>query len=95
MAAVYPLGFVMCVMSGAQLFTEHTATAVYPVLDRKAPLSRLFRLWSIVVVGNFVGAILGAALLTSVDDVTGAREGYVKLADPVEFRLLPLLITRS
>ena len=93
-AAVYPLGFVMCVMSGAQLFTEHTATAVYPVLDRKAPLSRLFRLWSIVVVGNLAGAILGAALLTSVDDVTGAREGYVEIGRHlVEFRLLPLLIS--
>jgi formate/nitrite transporter FocA (FNT family) len=56
MAAVYPLGFVMCVMSGAQLFSEHTATAVYPVLNRKAPLSQLFRRWFIVVAGNLVGA---------------------------------------
>ena len=35
-AAVYPLGFVLCIMSGTELFTEHTATAVYPVLDKKA-----------------------------------------------------------
>jgi formate/nitrite transporter FocA (FNT family) len=93
-AAVYPLGFVMCVMSGAQLFTEHTATAVYPVLDRKVPLSRLLRLWSIVVVGNLAGAILGAALLASVDDVAGAGEGYVEIGRHlVAFRLFPLLIS--
>ena len=62
-ATVYPLGFVMCVMSGAQLFTEHTATAVYPVLDRKTPILRLLRLWFIVVFGNLIGAFLGAGLL--------------------------------
>ena len=30
-ALAYPLGFVVCLTSGAELFTEHTATAVYPV----------------------------------------------------------------
>lgn len=93
-AAVYPLGFVMCVLSGAQLFTEHTATAVYPVLDRRAPVLRLLRLWLIVITGNLVGAGLGAVLLTAVDDVTGARNGYVELGRHlVEFPLLPLLVS--
>ena len=55
-AFVYPLGFVVCVLSGAQLFTEHTATAFYPVLDRKASFQQLFRLWGIVILGNLVGA---------------------------------------
>ena len=53
-AMVYPLGFVMCVLSGTQLFTEHTATAVYPVLDGKAQPFQLLRLWVIVIVGNLV-----------------------------------------
>jgi formate/nitrite transporter FocA (FNT family) len=93
-ATVYPLGFVMCVMSGAQLFTEHTAIAVYPVLDRKAPLLRLLRLWGIVVVGNMIGVLVGAGLLTAVDDVTGAREGYVELGRHlVQYQFVPLLIS--
>lgn len=93
-AAVYPLGFVMCVMSGAQLFTEHTATAVYPVLDRKSPVRRLLRLWLIVITGNLIGAGLSAALLTAVDDVTLARNGYIELGRHlVEFQLLPLLVS--
>ena len=61
-ALVYPLGFVICVMSGAQLFTEHTATALYPVLDRKASFLSVLRLWALVAIGNIVGAGLGAAL---------------------------------
>jgi formate/nitrite transporter FocA (FNT family) len=42
-ALVYPLGFVLCLMSGSELFTEHTATAVYPVLDGRSRFRRLLR----------------------------------------------------
>ena len=78
-AFVYPLGFVICVMSGAQLFTEHTATAFYPVLDRKAAASNLLRLWLVVIAGNMVGAAIGAALHSFAIDVVAAREGYVAI----------------
>ena len=76
-AIVYPLGFVICVMSGAQLFTEHTATALYPVLDKQASVGSLLRLWSVVAIGNLVGAGVGAGLHFLAADVVGAREGYV------------------
>ena len=78
-ALVYPLGFVVCVMSGAELFTEHTATAVYPVLDRRSSVPRLLRLWSLVLGGNLVGAFISALLLIAVEDVVGASEGYVAI----------------
>ncbi len=78
-AVVYPLGFVICVMSGAQLFTEHTATALYPVLDRQSTLTKLLRLWSIIVVGNVCGAAIGAWLHTFAIDVVAARPGYIAI----------------
>jgi formate/nitrite transporter FocA (FNT family) len=56
MASVYPLGFVLVILSRTQLFTEHTATAVYPVLDGKANFISLLRLWAIVGTGNLVGS---------------------------------------
>ena len=79
-ALVYPLGFVICIMSGTQLFTEHTATAVYPVLDGQATIAKLLRLWTIVVVFNLVGAAISASLLTAADDVIQARQGYEIIA---------------
>lgn len=79
-ALVYPLGFVICIMSGTQLFTEHTATAVYPVLDGQATITKLLRLWSIVVVFNLVGAAISASLLTAADDVIQAKHGYEVIA---------------
>ncbi len=78
-ALVYPLGFVVCVMSGSELFTEHTATAVYPVLDRRSSIFRLFRLWTLVLAGNLVGAFCSALLLQSVDPVVGAAQGYIDI----------------
>jgi len=78
-ALVYPLGFVICLTSGAELYTEHTATAVYPVLDRKAGVGSLLRLWVTIVVGNLIGAFVSASLLMGADPVIGAREGYVDI----------------
>jgi formate/nitrite transporter FocA (FNT family) len=78
-ALVYPLGFVVCLMSGAELYTEHTATAVYPVLDRKAGVKSLLRLWVTIVVGNLVGALVSASLLMGADPVVGARDGYIDI----------------
>lgn len=90
-AAVYPLGFVMCIMSGSQLFTEHTATALYPVLDRKSTVLPLLRLWGLVVTGNLIGAALIATLLAETAAVINANDGFVRighhLVDPTSREL--------
>lgn len=80
-ALVYPLGFVICIMSGTQLFTEHTATAVYPVLDGRESVKALLRLWVIVVVFNLVGAAVSGGLLTLADGVVQAKAGYIIIAE--------------
>lgn len=91
-ALVYPLGFVVCVTSRAELFTEHTATAVYPVLDGRSGPGRMLRLWFVVGLGNLVGALVVSAMLAAVDPVIGARAGYLSLAEHlVAFDTAPLL----
>lgn len=78
-ALVYPLGFVIVIMSGTELFTEHTATAVYPVLDRRAKVRKMLRLWGIVLGGNLIGAVAAAGLLVVCEPVIGATPGYNEL----------------
>ncbi len=82
-ALVYPLGFVLCILSRTQLFTEHTATAFYPVLDGVARLSSMLRLWAIVIFGNLIGAVIIAALLAASEPVIHAGEGYKIIANHV------------
>ncbi len=93
-ALFYPFGFVMCIMSGAQLFTEHTATAVYPVLERKASSRQLWRLWLIVIVGNLLGTLASACLQALAEPVVGAADGYIHVGEHlVGFATLPMLIS--
>jgi len=93
-AVVYPLGFVLCIMSGTQLFTEHTATAVYPVLDRRCSLKFVVRLWLIVIAGNLVGALVSAGFLVSADEVVKAAPGYIEIGRHlVSYSGVPLIMS--
>ncbi len=94
LAAVYPLGFVVCIMSGTQLFTEHTALAVYPVLERRVRKRRLLRTWGIVLVGNYVGCAIGAGLLAAAEPVVGAGDGYAEVVTRLlGYETVPLFLS--
>lgn len=93
-ALVYPLGFVLCIMSGTQLFTEHTATAVYPVLDRQGSVKKLLRLWLIVIAGNLLGALLSSIFLLQAEDVINAKPGFIQIGKHlVNYDLKPLFFS--
>lgn len=62
-ALFYPLTFVLCIMSSCQLFTEHTAIATFPFLDRKTTFKKVLRLWTIVLGGNLFGTLIGSYLI--------------------------------
>ena len=59
----YSLGFIIVILGRMQLFTEHTTVAVLPLMRERtvANLKRTLRLWSIVFVGNILGAAIIAA----------------------------------
>jgi formate/nitrite transporter FocA (FNT family) len=82
-ALLYPLGFVLCILSRTQLFTEHTATAVYPLLDKSAGFTTVIKLWATVIVGNLAGGLVIAGLLTIAEPVIHAKEGYIMIANHV------------
>ncbi|MGI2001323.1 formate/nitrite transporter family protein [Shewanella frigidimarina] len=61
----YTFGFVLVILARLQLFTENTITVVLPLLANTTQ-RRLFctaRLWGIVLVANFVGTFLTAAIV--------------------------------
>ncbi len=61
-AAVFPVGLMMVVLCGAELFTGNTLM-VTGLLDGKIKVSGMLKNWIIVYIGNFVGALLIAALI--------------------------------
>lgn len=58
----YPVGFLAIILARQQLFTENTLTAVLPVMSEPTleKFGQLLRLWSVVLLGNVVGALLFA-----------------------------------
>ncbi len=97
--AGYPVGFLIVVLGRQQLFTENTITAVLPVTKAFTAhnLSRMGRLWAVVLVANLVGTLLAAVFTRYVPafppEVTQAmlavaREGI--LPDPVQMFCLAI-----
>ncbi len=80
-ALVYPLGFIVSIISGTQLFTEHTATALYPVLDQQENVKSLFTLWGVVLVGNLFGTLCSSILLFLSDSMIYARNGFIEISN--------------
>ena len=64
-ANMYAVGFIFVVLGRSELFTEHTTLAVMPVLDNRASLWGLARLWGLVYVGNIVGGVAFTALVVT------------------------------
>ena len=62
-AALYPLGFIYIILGGYQLYTENTLPPVALVLERLASVPLLLRVFALVLLGNAVGAALGAVVL--------------------------------
>jgi formate/nitrite transporter FocA (FNT family) len=62
----YSVGFIMVVMSRQQLFTESTITVVLPVIANptRSNVWRLIRLWTVVLLANLAGTLVGALLCT-------------------------------
>lgn len=66
LAFCYSIGFIFVIIGRSELFTEHTALAILPVLNRSVSPKSLFELWLLVYVGNLAGGYLFGYILTEV-----------------------------
>ena len=73
-ANMYPIGFLFVVLGRSELFTEHTTLAVLPVLDGRASLGQLGRLWGLIYVSNLIGAAAFAAFAAFLGPRLGIAE---------------------
>ena len=69
--AVFPLGLMLVVICGAELFTGN-CLLIAPLLNRDIKVKGMLKNWGIAYVGNFIGAIL-IALLVVYSNTYGER----------------------
>lgn len=60
---VFPIGLMLVVVLGADLFTGNNALLMPPMMQRRLPLWRVLVNWTVVWLGNFAGALAFAWLL--------------------------------
>src|SRR3954447_18644897 len=73
-ANMYSAGFLFVVLGRSELFTEHTTIAVLPVLDGRASLLPVGRLWGLISLSNMIGAAAFAAFAALI----GPRLGVIE-----------------
>ncbi len=61
-AMTFATGLMMVVLTGAELFTGNVMMT-FSVIEKKTSIARLFRNWTLVYAGNFVGSIILASLI--------------------------------
>ncbi|MEG1915651.1 MAG: formate/nitrite transporter family protein [Muribaculaceae bacterium] len=72
---MFPLGLILVVFLGAELFTGNNALLMPSLLDKKYKAWNVIKNWILVYFGNFVGAILFATLFVYMCGLT-ANEPY-------------------
>lgn len=79
----YTLGFLVVTLGRQQLFTENTVTAILPLLDdpnKGQKLVKVARLWSVVLVANWIGAMAFAfAVAHSGAFSPGANDAFLAI----------------
>jgi len=60
--ALFPLGLVLVLVGGAELFTSDCAVIPFGILNKQLSIKQLVKIWTIVYIGNFIGALVVAYL---------------------------------
>ena len=74
-AAMFPVGLILVVMCGAELFTGNNLMTL-AVMDKKITLKKMFRNWGLVYVANFIGSLLLVIVVfyaTTLGDAAAAK----------------------
>ena len=71
-AAIFPVGLMLVIYCGAELFTGNNLLVV-ACMDKKITVSKLLRNWALVYIGNVIGSYLLAWIIY----VAGSATSYV------------------
>lgn len=75
LALCYPLGFIFVIIGRSELFTEHTALAILPLLNGAYKLKDLLKLWALIYAGNLIGGFIFSFILVKI----GPKVGFISV----------------
>lgn len=75
-AAVFPVGLMLIVFSGSELFTGDTLMTL-ALMDRRINFSKMLRTWIFVYIGNFIGSIFLAYLIAKAELISPAMSSLI------------------
>jgi len=67
--AMFPLGLILVVFAGAELFTGNNAVLIPGLCNHKYGLIPVLRNWLLVYIGNFIGAIFFVYVMVYLADI--------------------------
>jgi formate/nitrite transporter FocA (FNT family) len=73
-AMVFPVGLIMVVLTGADLFTSYCMYSVIALLHRRCSFLDLLKTWFVSFFGNLAGALFFMAVLTGCKLPTSYRK---------------------
>ena len=79
---VFPVGLMLVVIAGAELFTGNTACTIPAVMSGKATWGGLLRNWVLAYVGNFVGSLFVAFFLAYLTNLC-AKDPYLSAVQAI------------
>lgn len=82
--AVFPVGLMLVVIGGAELFTGNAAVCVPAALSRRISWNSVLRNWALVYAGNFLGSLAVAYFLSYLTGLLAAEpwlSGVTSLAE--------------
>lgn len=62
--AAFPLGLILVVVVGAELFTGNNAYFIPNIINKKQGIGSVLKNWGLVYFGNFIGAVFVAYFMT-------------------------------
>lgn len=81
---MFPIGLILVVVLGAELFTGNNAMLIPACMQRRISFGAVLKNWTLVYLGNFIGAIAVAYLLVECCSLTASdpyRSAIVGIAE--------------
>lgn len=85
--STFPIGLILVVVLGAELFTGNNALLIPAYMKRKFGLGAVLKNWTIVYFGNFIGALLFTYFMAYKSGLTSAEPYHTAIIKIAETKI--------